>query len=95
MQRPPRTYSHRKVLERAPASTHGDGNRFQCAFRIPVRQCDAHLRCHLPRDASGNLTYSSTVANTTGRRGNQGMEGMAVTPDGKKLVTLLQSGALQ
>lgn len=49
----------------------------------------------LPRDASGQLNYSSTVAGVTGRRGNQGMEGMAVTPDGKKLVTLLQSAALQ
>jgi uncharacterized protein YhjY with autotransporter beta-barrel domain len=49
----------------------------------------------LPRNAAGDLNYSSVTAGVTGRRGNQGLEGMAVTPDGKKLVTLLQSGTLQ
>lgn len=49
----------------------------------------------LPRDASGSLSYSSLVDPVTGRRPNQGLEGMAVTPDGKKLVTLLQSATIQ
>lgn len=49
----------------------------------------------LPRDASGNLSYISTVDPVTGRRPNQGLEGMAITPDGKKLMTLLQSAAIQ
>lgn len=49
----------------------------------------------LPRDAAGTLSYSSLVDGTTGRRLNQGLEGVAVTPDNKKLVTLLQSAALQ
>ncbi|MBL8631514.1 MAG: esterase-like activity of phytase family protein, partial [Rhodospirillaceae bacterium] len=49
----------------------------------------------LPRDAAGNLSYSSLVDPVTGRRPNQGLEGVAVTPDGKKLVTLLQSAAMQ
>ncbi len=49
----------------------------------------------LPRDAAGNLSYSSLVDPVTGRRPNQGLEGMAITPDGKKLVTLLQSATMQ
>jgi hypothetical protein len=49
----------------------------------------------LPRDASGALSYSSLVDPVTGRRPNQGLEGMAITPDGKKLVTLAQSATIQ
>jgi uncharacterized protein YhjY with autotransporter beta-barrel domain len=49
----------------------------------------------LPRDASGALSYSSLVDPATGRRVNQGIEGMAITPDGKKLVTLGQSATIQ
>lgn len=48
-----------------------------------------------PRDAQGNLIFSSLVNATTGRRLNQGLEGMAVTPDGKRLATLLQSATMQ
>lgn len=48
----------------------------------------------LPRDASG-ISYSSLVTGVSGRRVNQGLEGMTVTPDGKRLVTLLQSATLQ
>ncbi|MES2605771.1 MAG: esterase-like activity of phytase family protein [Pseudomonadota bacterium] len=47
-----------------------------------------------PRTATG-LSYTSLSDATTGRRLNQGLEGMAVTPDNKKLVTLLQSAAMQ
>lgn len=49
----------------------------------------------IPRDASGNLIYSSLADAATGRRLNQGLEGMAVTPDGKMLATLLQSATMQ
>jgi uncharacterized protein YhjY with autotransporter beta-barrel domain len=49
----------------------------------------------LPRDATGALSYSSLVDPATGRRPNQGIEGMAITPDGKKLVTLGQSATIQ
>ena len=49
----------------------------------------------IPRDAQGNISYTSTANQVTGRRFNQGMEGMGVTPDGKKLVTLLQSATYQ
>ena len=62
-----------------------------------------HFSCHSvapsalqPRNATGDLTFNSTgTANVTGRRGNQGVEGFAVTPDGKKLVSLLQSAPVQ
>ena len=49
----------------------------------------------LPRDGTGSLSYSSLVDPVTGRRPNQGIEGMAVTPDGKRLVTLGQSATIQ
>ena len=49
----------------------------------------------VPRDAAGNLSFTSVTDAVTGRRVNQGLEGMAVTPDQKKLVTLLQSAPMQ
>jgi uncharacterized protein YhjY with autotransporter beta-barrel domain len=49
----------------------------------------------IPRDAAGNISYSSTTNPVTGRRPNQGLEGLAVTPDGRKLVTLAQSATIQ
>ncbi len=48
----------------------------------------------IPNTASG-LSFTSLTDATTGRRLNQGIEGMAVTPDNKKLVTLLQSATMQ
>ena len=41
------------------------------------------------------LSYTSQADAAVGRRLNQGIEGMAVTPDQKKLVTLLQSATYQ
>ncbi len=49
----------------------------------------------IPRDSTGAISNSSLVDPVTGRRPNQGLEGMAVTPDGKKLVTLAQSATIQ
>ena len=49
----------------------------------------------IPRDAQNQISYTSTADQAIGRRFNQGMEGMGVTPDGKKLVTLLQSATYQ
>ncbi len=49
----------------------------------------------IPRDATGGVSYSSLVDPVTGRRPNQGLEGMAITPDGRKLVTLAQSATIQ
>jgi hypothetical protein len=48
-----------------------------------------------PRNASGDLVFSSEVTPATGRRGNQGMEGLTLSPDGKKLIGLMQSAAVQ
>lgn len=43
----------------------------------------------------GNLNFISTVAPADGRRNNQGLEGIALSPDGNKLFTLLQSATVQ
>ena len=44
---------------------------------------------------SGNLAFSSEVTPDTGRRGNQGMEGVALSPSGTKLFGLMQSALVQ
>ncbi|MFA5120835.1 esterase-like activity of phytase family protein [Zavarzinia sp.] len=43
----------------------------------------------------GVVDYNSTSAPDTGRRNNQGIEAVSITPDGKKLVEILQSATLQ
>lgn len=42
-----------------------------------------------------NFTTADPVAGQTGRRLNQGLEGLTIAPDGKTLWTLLQSATLQ
>jgi uncharacterized protein YhjY with autotransporter beta-barrel domain len=49
----------------------------------------------LPRTAGGVIDMNSVTPGATGRRNNQGLEAMAVTPDNKKLVTILQSATVQ
>lgn len=51
----------------------------------------------IPRDATGAINFNSGDAPTPtqGRRNNQGMEGVSVTPDGKRLVMLAQSATMQ
>lgn len=49
----------------------------------------------LPRTAGGAVNFNSDGAPATGRRNNQGLEGLTVTPDGKRLVALLQSATVQ
>ena len=49
----------------------------------------------LPRNATNDLVFDSLVAPATGRRNNQGIEGVALSPDGKKLFSLLQSATVQ
>ena len=49
----------------------------------------------LPRNAAGVIDFNSTAAGVSGRRNNQGLEAMAITPDNKKLVTILQSATVQ
>jgi len=53
----------------------------------------------LPR-VNGAVNFNGTndaplVAGSTGRRSNQGMEGLSVSPDGKRLFAVLQSATLQ
>ena len=48
----------------------------------------------MPRTAT-SLSFTSLTDATTGRRLNQGLEGIALTPDNKKLATLLQSAPMQ
>lgn len=43
----------------------------------------------------GQLDFTAESAPTTGRRNNQGLEALAVTPDGKRLVAILQSATVQ
>ncbi len=52
----------------------------------------AAIQPHLP---AGTLDFISVSAPTNGRRNNQGMEGVALSPDGKKLFGLLQSATIQ
>ncbi|MEI6713163.1 MAG: esterase-like activity of phytase family protein [Verrucomicrobiota bacterium] len=51
----------------------------------------------VPRDASRNITFvaDGNITTGTGRRTNQGMEGLAVSPDGTRLFALMQSATLQ
>jgi hypothetical protein len=48
----------------------------------------------LPRTA-GTINFNSVNPPVTGRRNNQGLEAIAITPDGGRLVTILQSAAVQ
>lgn len=48
-----------------------------------------------PINSSGDLDFNSTSGTTTGRRNNQGFEGVALSPDGTKLFAMLQSATVQ
>lgn len=43
----------------------------------------------------GKIRFAGDKAPDTGRRNNQGLEGVSVTPDGKTLVAVLQSATIQ
>ena len=49
----------------------------------------------LPRNAAGVIDFNSAGPGVSGRRNNQGLEAMAITPDNKRLVTILQSATVQ
>ena len=48
----------------------------------------------LPRTA-GAINFNSANPPVTGRRNNQGLEAIAITPNGQRLVTILQSATVQ
>ncbi|MET0937444.1 MAG: esterase-like activity of phytase family protein [Luteibacter sp.] len=48
-----------------------------------------------PLDADGKPDFTSLVPPATGRRNNQGVEGMALSPDGTRLFVVLQSALIQ
>jgi len=48
----------------------------------------------LPMKA-GKLDFGAEKAPATGRRNNQGLEALTVSPDGKRLIAVLQSAAMQ
>ena len=49
----------------------------------------------LPRNAAGNLNFAGATAPASGRRNNRGLEGLSITPDGRRLVAVLQSPTIQ
>jgi hypothetical protein len=49
----------------------------------------------IPRRPAGTVNFDSLTAPASGRRNNQGMEGLALSPDGTKLFALLQSATVQ
>jgi hypothetical protein len=48
-----------------------------------------------PHKPVGTLNFDSVTAPTNGRRNNQGLEGMAVSPDNSRLFALMQSALIQ
>ena len=48
----------------------------------------------LPR-TNGRIDFNSVKPGDSGRRNNQGLEALAITPDGRRLVTILQSATVQ
>jgi hypothetical protein len=56
------------------------------SFRLPENLFVANLR---PRGAA------EIADNTSGRTANKGMEGLAITPDGKTLVSIVQASLIQ
>lgn len=67
--------------------------RFDANKRITgITQLPEAARPHRP---ASTLNFDSLAAPTNGRRNNQGLEGMSVTPDGTRLFALLQSATVQ
>jgi hypothetical protein len=67
--------------------------RFNAAKRITgITQLPESARPHNP---AGTSNFSSTVTPSNGRRQNQGLEGMSVTPDGTRLFAVMQSALVQ
>ncbi len=48
-----------------------------------------------PRRDGTNLFQAASTVNTSGRRPNRGLEGLSITPDGRRLFAMLQSPNIQ
>lgn len=67
--------------------------RFDATKKITgITQLPESARPHTP---AGSLNFDSVNAPSNGRRNNQGLEGMSVTPDGTRLFALMQSALVQ
>jgi len=67
--------------------------RFDATMKITgITQLPESAR---PHRQVGTLNFDSVAAPTNGRRNNQGLEGMSVTPDGTRLFALMQSALVQ
>jgi uncharacterized protein YjiK len=67
--------------------------RFNASKQITgITQLPEAARPHSP---VGTLNFKSTITPSNGRRQNQGLEGMSVTPDGTRLFALMQSALVQ
>jgi uncharacterized protein YjiK len=67
--------------------------RFNAAKEITgITQLPESARPHSP---VGTLNFKSTITPNNGRRQNQGLEGMSVTPDGTRLFAVMQSALVQ
>ncbi|MEI7909181.1 MAG: esterase-like activity of phytase family protein [Verrucomicrobiota bacterium] len=67
--------------------------RFDAGLKITgITQLPAAARPHRP---VGVLNFDASTTPSNGRRDNQGLEGLAITPDGSRLFALLQSGLVQ
>jgi len=67
--------------------------RFDATKKITkLIQLPASAQPHRP---VGTLNFDSIAAPTNGRRNNQGLEGMAVSPDNTRLFALMQSALVQ
>lgn len=49
----------------------------------------------LPHRPAGTVNFDSLAAPTNGRRNNQGMEALSLSPDGTRLIAMLQSATVQ
>jgi hypothetical protein len=67
--------------------------RFNSSKQITgITQLPESARPHRP---VGVLNFDSVTAPTNGRRNNQGLEGISVTPDGTRLFAVMQSALVQ
>ncbi len=101
----PRMKDGRRCLDPEGLALMEDGNLFVCEEYFPsVLQFkpDGTFLArfvppenYLPRSASGEVDFRPMENRTEGREDNRGFEGVALSPDGKTVYAVLQSGLLQ